>query len=108
VSGSPWEGFKRIWLAPLRLLGHLIEIFAANRARLGEIKRRKRVAVLLKFGALATLVAWLLLALTADDGQDRLNEAVRQLWPGASKEVQDASGTDQAGRDAPPPGTPER
>ncbi len=87
MSEGPWESIKRIWLAPLRLLGHLIDIFAANRARLGELKRRKLVGALLKFGALVTLVAWLLLALTADDGQDRLNEAVRQLWPGAGEPV---------------------
>ena len=110
MSESPWEKLKRIWLAPIRLLGHLIDIFVANRARLGEIKRRKLVSVLLKFGALATLVAWLLLALTADDGQDRLNEAVRQLWPGASKEAQETPGEDGAGQDAPSPrpGAPER
>ena len=31
MSESPWERVKRIWLAPLRLLGHLIEVFVANR-----------------------------------------------------------------------------
>ena len=94
------ESLKRLWLFPLRLIGAVMTIFQSNRIRLGEFKRQRLVAGVLKYGALVTLLLWLVLAMIAgDEGRNRLTESVKQLWPGTAPGPLE----DGAAAPAPPP-----
>ena len=73
---------KAYYLAPFRALAAMFRTFARNRKRLRDFTRRPRVAAALRYGMLATLLVWLLIAmLNRDEKDDRLTDAVRGLWP---------------------------
>ena len=74
---------KAYYLAPFRALAAVFRTFGRNRRRLRDFTRQPRVAAVLRYGMLATLIVWLLIAyLNRDQQDDRLTEAVRGLWPG--------------------------
>ena len=74
---------KAYYLAPFRALAAMFRTFARNRKRLRDFTRRPRVAAALRYGMLATLIVWLLIAyLNRDQQDDRLTDAVHGLWPG--------------------------
>lgn len=74
---------KAFYLAPFRAVAAVFRTFGHNRRRLRDFTRQPRVAAVLRYGMLATLLIWLLIAVLNRDEQDgRLTEAVRGLWPG--------------------------
>ena len=74
---------KAFYLAPFRTLAAMFRTFGRNRSRLRDFTRQPRVAAVLRYGMLATLIVWLLIAyLNRDQQDDRLTDAVRGLWPG--------------------------
>lgn len=73
---------KAFYLAPFRAVAAMFRTFARNRKRLRDFTRQPRVAATLRYGMLATLLVWLLIAmLNRDENDDRLTDAVRGLWP---------------------------
>lgn len=73
---------KAFYLAPFRAVAAMFRTFARNRKRLRDFTRQPRVAAALRYGMLATLLVWLLIAmLNRDENDDRLTDAVRGLWP---------------------------
>ena len=74
---------KAFYLAPFRALAAIFRTFGRNRKRLRDFTRKPRVAAVLRYGMLATLLVWLLIAvLNRGEQDDRLTDAVRGLWPG--------------------------
>ena len=54
---------KAFYLAPFRALAAMFRTFGRNRRRLRDFTRQPRVATVLRYGMLLTLLAWLLIAL---------------------------------------------
>ena len=76
---------KAFYLAPFRALAAMFRTFARNRRRLRDFTRQPRVATVLRYGMLLTLLAWLLIAaLNREQQDDRLPDALRGLWPGGT------------------------
>ena len=74
---------KAFYLAPFRALAAVFRTFGRNRKRLRDFTRQPRVAAALRYGMLATLLVWLLIAaLNRDEQDDHLTNAVRGFWPG--------------------------
>jgi Flp pilus assembly pilin Flp len=74
---------KAFYLAPFRVLAAMFRTFGRNRSRLRDFTRQPRVATVLRYGMLFTLLAWLLIAaLNREQQDDRLPDALRGLWPG--------------------------
>ena len=79
---------KAFYLAPFRVLGAIFRTFGRNRKRLRDFTRQPRVATALRYGMLATLLIWLLIAvLNRDEQDDHLTNAVRGLWPATPGET---------------------
>lgn len=74
---------KAFYLAPFRAMAAMFRTFGRNRRRLRDFTRQPRVAAILRYGMLATLIVWLLIAyLNRDQQDDRLTDALHGLWPG--------------------------
>lgn len=73
---------KAFYLAPFRAMAAMFRTFARNRKRLRDFTRQPRVAAALRYGMLATLLVWLLIAvLNRHEQDDRLTNVVRGLSP---------------------------
>lgn len=92
---------KEIYLMPFHALAAATRVFLRNRNLSKGLTRKPKVAIVLRYAMLATLVIWLAIAAFtrgSDDG--RLTDAIRSLWP---KTTGDSAET------APAPGdTPQR
>jgi len=77
---------------PFRVIVAVMENFSRTRKRISDFISRPRIASILKFGMLLTLLAWLVIALIYMDEEDnRLTDAVNNLW---SNTMEDISKTD--------------
>lgn len=82
---STFERLKDIYLMPFRAIGAAFKLFARNRKRVREFTRQPRVASILTYGMLITMVLWLAIAMLnrgEDDG--RLTDALQSLWSKSS------------------------
>ncbi len=72
---------------PFRLIVAVMENYSRTRKRIRDFISRPRIASALKLGMLLTLLAWLAIALIyMDDEDNRLEEAVNNLWSTATGE----------------------
>ena len=73
---------KDMYLMPFRAIAAAMRQFKRNRDRVRAFSRRPGVAATLKWGMFITLLLWLLIAFLNRGEQDnRLSDAVRELWP---------------------------
>lgn len=86
------EYLKDMYLMPFRAIASGMKLFVRNRNRVRDFIRQPGIARTLKYGMLLTLFIWLAIALlTKDEDNNRLTEALNQLW---SKTVNDTSNSD--------------
>jgi hypothetical protein len=86
------EYLKDMYLMPFRAIASGMKFFVRNRNRVRDFVRQPGIARTLKYGMLLTLFIWLAIALLSkDEDNNRLTEAVNQLW---SKTVNDTSNSD--------------
>ena len=70
--------------APLRLLARWIRTFVRNRDRVSRFAARERIALALKVFGVATVGAWIIIWLLADEAQrGRLTETVKAYLAGS-------------------------
>ena len=86
------EYLKDMYLMPFRAIASGMKLFVRNRNRVRDFVRQPGIARTLKYGMLLTLFIWLAIALLSkDEENNRLTEAVNQLW---SKTENDTSNSD--------------
>lgn len=86
---TTFERLKDIYLMQFRAIGAAFRLFARNRNRIRDFSRRPRVASILTYGMLITMVLWLGIAMLnrgEDDG--RLTAALQGLWSKSSGDEQ--------------------
>ena len=72
---------------PFRLIVAVMENFSRTRKRIRDFISRPRIATALKYAMMLTLLAWLVIALIfKGEGDNRLTEAVNDLWSTATGE----------------------
>jgi Flp pilus assembly pilin Flp len=88
---------KEIYLMPFNALAAAIRFFLKNRGRTKALVRRPNVALIVRYGMLATLLVWLLIAaLTRDEDGNRLTDAIKTLWSTSTDSTsQDSSGAEE-------------
>lgn len=75
------EKLKHMWLAPFRLIGVVVGISISNRNYFHKIKEQSLISRVVRYGALLTIVAWLVISLLAtSEERSRLSESVKHLW----------------------------
>jgi hypothetical protein len=85
---------------PFRAIVAVMENFSRNRRRVRDFVRQPRIANTLKYGMMLTLLVWLVIALIFKGDEDnRLTEAVNNLW---STTTSDSSKPDSTSGDKPP------
>ncbi len=73
---------KAAYAAPFRLISAAARTFVSNRKRLRRFTAKPGMANLMKFAMLATLLAWLVMALLAsEEDKKRLDQAFKSFWP---------------------------
>ena len=88
---NTFERLKDIYLMPFRAIGAEFRLFTRNRKRVREFTRQPRVASILTYGMLITMVLWLGIAMLnrgEDDG--RLTDALQSLWSKGGGDAQQA------------------
>lgn len=79
---------KEMYLLPFKALAAATRVFIHNRNRTKAFIRKPVLANVIKYGMLATLLVWLLIALlNRDENDDRLNNAIKDLWSKTSGET---------------------
>jgi hypothetical protein len=85
------EYLKDMYLMPFRVISAGMKIFIRNRNRVRDFIRQPGIAKTLKYGMMLTLLVWLAIALLSkDEENNRLTDAVNNLW---SKTTDDISKT---------------
>jgi hypothetical protein len=86
------EYLKDMYLMPFRAIAAAMKLFVRNRNRVRDFIRQSGIAKTLKYAMMLTLLVWLAIALLSkDEGNNRLTEAMSNLW---SKTTDDISKTD--------------
>lgn len=85
LTGERWDKalmrLKHFYLAPFRAIAAAFMVFSRNRDRVRRFVRQPKVASVIKFGMLFTMLLWLAIALlNRDEDDSRLNDALRGLW----------------------------
>jgi len=83
---STFERLKAAYLMPFRALAAALRLSVQNRQSIREFTQRPRVAGILKYGMMITLLTWLAVALLNREEDDRLAEAMKGLWPALQEE----------------------
>jgi len=66
---------------PFRVIVAVMENFSRTRRRIRDFVSRPRIASTLKFGVMLTLLVWIVIALfTIGEEDNRLTDAVNELW----------------------------
>lgn len=66
---------------PFRMIARLFRLFMRNRQRIRDFTRRPRVATVLTYGMLITMLLWLAIAaLNRGEDDGRLSDALQGLW----------------------------
>jgi hypothetical protein len=85
LTGERWDKallrLKHFYLAPFRAIAAAFRVFSRNRDRVRRFVRQPKVASVIKYGMLVTMLLWLAIALlNRDEDDSRLNDALRGLW----------------------------
>lgn len=98
MSGMP-EGLKAYFRAPFVMIVWVMETYAKNRARLRTFMKEPRNAKIFKVAVVITALAWLVIALMANEQQgQRLTDAVKNLWS-ETKDLSDQRKALQEGKE---------
>ena len=72
---------------PFRVIVAVMENFSRTRKRIRDFVSQPRIASTLKFGMMLTLLVWIVIALfTMGEEDNRLTDAVNNLWSTATGE----------------------
>jgi hypothetical protein len=75
------ERVKDSYLMPFRAIASAFKLFTRNRKRIREFARRPRVASVLTYGMLITMLLWFAIAaLNRGEDDGRLTAALQSLW----------------------------
>ena len=82
------SSLKEMYLLPFKALAAATRVFIHNRIRTKAFISKPKLAKIAKYSMLATLLVWLLIALlTRGENDERLNEAMKDLWSKTSSET---------------------
>lgn len=79
------SSLKEMYLLPFKALASATRVFIHNRLRMKALASKPLLARAIRYGMLATMLVWLLIALlTRGEEDNRLDEAMKAMWSKAT------------------------